>query len=180
MSWHTHKPFIIKESGRQVSRQQQLEQADSKTKSKTKTTAGRRRKLIINQRNAGERRSSCSRSWGRRSRWSCCCCRGSVRSGSSRRIASRSSRKQRCGVIYAPTTAKANESHILTLCQDGRRGPRASRNQASVHCKKFECKIKVIFVYPGCVKHRFLCNPLLHFVAKLTKKLYILFISKKY
>lgn len=26
------------------------------------------------------------------------------------------------GVIYAPPTAKANESHILALCQDGRRG----------------------------------------------------------
>lgn len=59
MSWHTHKPFIIKESGRQVSQQQQQqeeqqeeEEEHCKSKTKTKTTAGRRRKLIINQRNA--------------------------------------------------------------------------------------------------------------------------------
>lgn len=45
---------------------------------------------------------------------------GAAEGGGSR--ADQAERELSRGVIYAPTTAKANESHILTLCQDGRRG----------------------------------------------------------
>lgn len=138
----------------QQQQQQEEEEEQCKSKTKTKTTAGRRRKLIINQRNAARMREGYRE--GR--------CAGELQMKKKAMQKEMELKKEEDrepikpselsrGVIYAPTTAKANESHILTLCQDGRRGREggeAEGNTAATDEGLMQAAIKRGFTEKNC------------------------------